>query len=53
MLRPAQSALAASFSPIDDVRAPATYRRTAAANLLTRIVLKLTRPDLVLELDRI
>jgi xanthine dehydrogenase small subunit len=49
----AQAALAASFAPIDDIRAPATYRRTAAANLLTRMTLKLTRPDLVLELDRL
>jgi xanthine dehydrogenase small subunit len=42
-----------SFAPIDDVRAPAAYRRRAAANLLMRMVLKLTRPDLVLELDRL
>jgi xanthine dehydrogenase small subunit len=49
----ARAALAASFAPIDDVRAPAAYRRSAAANLLTRMALKLTRPDLVLELDRL
>lgn len=52
-LVPAQAALAASFAPIDDVRAPASYRRKAAANLLTRMALKLTCPDLVLELDRL
>jgi xanthine dehydrogenase small subunit len=52
-LAPAQAALAASFAPIDDVRAPAAYRRRAAANLLMRMVLKLTRPDLVMELDRL
>jgi xanthine dehydrogenase small subunit len=52
-LAPAQQALAASFAPIDDVRAPAVYRRNAAANLLTRMVLRLTRPNLVLELDRL
>jgi xanthine dehydrogenase small subunit len=50
-LAPAQAALQAAFTPIDDVRAPASYRRRAAANLLTRMALKLTRPDLVLELD--
>jgi xanthine dehydrogenase small subunit len=52
-LAPATAALAASFAPIDDVRAPALYRRSAAANLLTRMALKLTRPDLKLELDRL
>ena len=52
-LAPARAALAASFAPIDDVRAPAAYRRSAAANLLTRMALKLTRPDLELELDRL
>jgi xanthine dehydrogenase small subunit len=52
-LAPAQAALMTSFAPIDDVRAPAAYRRRAAANLLMRMVLKLTRPDLVLELDRL
>ena len=52
-LVPARAALAVSFAPIDDVRAPAAYRRSAAANLLTRMALKLTRPDLELELDRL
>ena len=52
-LAPARAALAASFAPIDDVRAPAAYRRSAAANLLTRMALKLMRPDLTLELDRL
>jgi xanthine dehydrogenase small subunit len=52
-LAAARAALAASFAPIDDVRAPALYRRSAAANLLTRMALKLTRPDLELELDRL
>jgi xanthine dehydrogenase small subunit len=52
-LAPARAALAASFVPIDDVRAPAAYRRSAAANLLTRMALKLMRPDLALELDRL
>jgi xanthine dehydrogenase small subunit len=40
----AQAALAADYTPIDDLRASAAYRRRAAANLLLRFHLE-TRPE--------
>jgi xanthine dehydrogenase small subunit len=40
----AQAALAADYTPLDDLRASAAYRRRAAANLLQRFHLE-TRPE--------
>ncbi|MDI4666770.1 xanthine dehydrogenase small subunit [Xanthobacter autotrophicus] len=44
-----EAALAADFAPLSDHRASATYRRAAAANLVRRLHLATTRPDLPLE----
>ncbi len=43
-LAAAQRALANDFTPLDDLRASAGYRRRAAAGLLARFFLE-TRPD--------
>ncbi|MFG1298830.1 FAD binding domain-containing protein [Xanthobacter sp. V3C-3] len=45
------AALATDFAPIGDHRASAAYRREAAANLVARLALAVTRPDLPLELE--
>lgn len=45
------AALAADFAPIGDHRASAAYRREAAANLVARLALAVTHPDLPLELE--
>ncbi|MFG1349129.1 xanthine dehydrogenase small subunit [Xanthobacter autotrophicus] len=42
-------ALASDFAPLSDHRASAAYRRTAAANLVRRLHLATTRPDVALE----
>jgi xanthine dehydrogenase small subunit len=46
-----EEALAADFAPLSDHRASAAYRRTAAANLVRRLHLATTRPDLPLDLE--
>ncbi|MEP9355876.1 xanthine dehydrogenase small subunit [Xanthobacter sp. KR7-65] len=46
-----EAAIAADFSPRSDLRASADYRRAAAANLVRRLHLAVTRPDLPLELE--
>ena len=40
----ARTALAAEFSPIDDLRASAWYRMTVAGNLIARLAIELTGP---------
>lgn len=45
-------ALEADFSPIDDMRASASYRRLSAANLLRRMFIETTRPDVETEVYR-
>nr|WP_269152426.1 xanthine dehydrogenase small subunit [Xanthobacter oligotrophicus] len=44
-----EAALASDFAPLSDHRASATYRRAAATNLVRRLHLATTRPDLALE----
>ena len=44
-LRDAQEALGRDFQPIDDVRASAAYRMTVARNLLRRLLIETTSPD--------
>ncbi|MFG1341132.1 xanthine dehydrogenase small subunit [Xanthobacter autotrophicus] len=44
-----EAALASDFAPLSDHRASAAYRRAAAANLVRRLHLATTRPDVVLE----
>ncbi len=44
-LEAAQAALAAEFTPIDDMRASAGYRRAALCNLLRRFYLETREPS--------
>ena len=46
-----EAALAADVSPLSDHRASASYRASAAANLLRRLHLASTRPGVPLELE--
>ncbi|MFG1347083.1 xanthine dehydrogenase small subunit [Xanthobacter autotrophicus DSM 431] len=46
-----EAALAADFSPVGDHRASAAYRLKAAANLVRRLHLASTRPDVPLTLE--
>jgi len=46
------AALASDFSPIDDMRASAAYRRLSAANLMRRLFIESTRPDVDTEVYR-
>ena len=47
----AAASLADDFKPLDDWRATSGYRLTVAGNLLRRLHLRSTRPELALELD--
>jgi xanthine dehydrogenase small subunit len=49
----AAAALADDFQPLDDWRGSAAYRLAVAANLLRRLYLRTTRPDAVVEIDRL
>ncbi len=51
-LRQAQAALAQDFTPLSDLRASATYRKQAAANLLERLWLE-TRPQSALPAEQV
>lgn len=46
-----EAALAVDFAPLTDHRASATYRASAAANLVRRLHLATTRPGVPLELE--
>lgn len=47
----AMEALEKDFSPIDDVRASAAYRMKIAKNLIRRLHIELTRPDIKTRID--
>jgi len=47
----AAAAIAQDFQPIDDWRGSASYRLTAAANLLRRLYWRLAEPQRVVEVE--
>ena len=49
----AAAALAEDFRPLDDWRGSAAYRLAVAGNLLRRLYLRATRPELVVELGQL
>jgi xanthine dehydrogenase small subunit len=49
----AAAALARDFQPLDDWRGSAAYRLAVAGNLLRRLHLRSTRPDLAVEVDQL
>jgi xanthine dehydrogenase small subunit len=49
----AVAALADDFRPLDDWRGSAAYRLAVAGNLLRRLLLRTTRPDMPVEVDRL
>lgn len=49
----AAAVMEGDFQPVDDWRGSARYRQVVAGNLLRRLHVRVTRPDVALEIDRL